>query len=342
MLKRWSSTPRSMIVLLVTAVNILSGAIGVGISVLVFNRFPENTIPMIPFPQIIITVLLAIPLSALFGRQMAKPMNDMIQATKSISKGDYSIRVDETGRGEIGELLGSFNQMTAELEGTEMMRTDFINTFSHEFKTPIVSIRGFAKRLQQGNLTQEQQAEYLNYIVRQSERLSELSANILLLCRYENQQMIGAREKYDLDEQVRRCILLLENQWETKNIQFDIDLQPLQYEGNEEMLDHVWLNLIGNAVKFSPEYGTVTVTAACGEHWIEVNVKDEGIGMSQGEMKHIFDKFYQSDQAKSLGGNGLGLPLAKRIIDLCEGQITVNSSQGAGTEFRVSLPYSSI
>lgn len=186
MLKRWSSTPRSMIVLLVTAVNILSGAIGVGISVLVFNRFPENTIPMIPFPQIIITVLLAIPLSALFGRQMAKPMNDMIQATKSISKGDYSIRVDETGRGEIGELLGSFNQMTAELEGTEMMRTDFINTFSHEFKTPIVSIRGFAKRLQQGNLTQEQQAEYLNYIVRQSERLSELSANILLLCRYEN------------------------------------------------------------------------------------------------------------------------------------------------------------
>lgn len=233
-----------------------------------------------------------------------------------------------------------FNQMTAELGGTEMMRTDFINTFSHEFKTPIVSIRGFARRLQRENLTSAQRAEYLEYIVRQSERLSELSANILLLCRYENQQMIGTQETYELDEQLRRCILLLENQWEAKNIQFDVRLSSLKYKGNEEMLDHVWLNMIGNAVKFSPEGGSVKVLAASQGDWLYVDIADEGEGMIPGEIEHMFDKFYQGNRGRALGGNGLGLPLAKRIVDLCGGRIEAESTEGKGTTFHILLPCS--
>lgn len=327
-------------ILLVAAVNLLSVAIGLGIAELVLNQLPADAVPRVPWPQMGITILLAIPLSALFSKQIAKPLNDMIRATKSISRGDYSVRVEETGRGEIRELLHSFNQMTAELGGTEMMRTDFINTFSHEFKTPIVSIRGFARRLQRENLTGAQRAEYLEYIVRQSERLSELSANILLLCRYENQQMIGTQETYELDEQIRRCILLLENQWEAKNIQFDIRLSPLNYKGNEEMLDHVWLNMIGNAIKFSPDGGSVKVLAASQGDWLYVDIADEGEGMSPGEIEHMFDKFYQGNRGRALGGNGLGLPLAKRIVDLCGGRIEAESTEGKGTTFHILLPCS--
>lgn len=338
MINRWVHTPRSMMVLLVTVTNVLSALIGICVSAFVIGRLPPNIARAIPLPEIITTILLSIPMSALFSKRTMKPFEDVIQATKSISKGDYSVRVEETGNGEMQELLHSFNLMTTELEGTELMRNDFIDTFSHEFKTPIVSIRGFAKRLKRNDLSDEQREEYLNYIVSQSERLSGLASDILLLSKYEHQQIIVDQQVYELDEQLRRCILLLEKQWESRNITFDLDFPPLFWKGNEKMLNHVWLNLIGNAVKFSPEGGIISVTAVSDGDFVNVSIADHGPGMSQQTIEHIFDKFYQGDAACIGQGNGLGLTLVRRIVDLCGGEIEVESRLSVGSVFHVRLP----
>lgn len=331
-------TPRQMLVTFVAIVNILSSLSAALLWFLFFQGMPAATSAFSPLIPLILTILITIPLSGLISKPAARPFRDMIAATKSISKGDYSIRVAEEGEGEIRELLHSFNQMTAELEGTELMRNDFINNFSHEFKTPIVSIRGFAKRLRQNNLTEEQRQDYLDYIISESERLADLSSNILLLSKYENQEIVRDSQQYELDEQIRRCILLLENQWEAKSISFDMDLASLQYTGNEEMMSHVWLNLIGNAIKFSESGGTIKVSASQRASWVEVSISDEGIGMSQHTLEHIFDKFFQGDPARGSVGNGLGLPLVQRIVHLCGGQITVESAEQVGTTFHISLP----
>ena len=331
-------TPRQLMIGFVAVVNTLSGIIGALLWSLFLSKGSDLHPSATPFVPLVTTILVAIPLSALVSKPTARPFWDLIKATKAISKGDYSVRVEEKGEGEILELLRSFNQITAELGSTELMRNDFINTFSHEFKTPIVSIRGFAKRLRQNGLSEQQRRDYLDYIVSESERLADISSNILLLAKYENQQIVAERRIYELDEQIRRCILRLESQWEAEEMAFDISLETLHYDGNEEMLDHVWLNLIGNAIKFSHHGGTIHISATRRRDHIEVCIRDEGIGMNRQTMEHIFDKFYQGDAARASAGNGLGLPLVRRIIDLCGGEISVESEEGAGTAFHVSLP----
>ena len=332
-------TLRQRLILFVMAVNILSSILGIIIWSFSFQR--EQPSPAVWPGQMMplaLTMLIAIPLSALVSKPTARPFTDIIEAMKAVSKGDYHVRVEEKGEGEVVQLLHSFNQMAAELESTELMRSDFINNFSHEFKTPIVSIRGFAKRLCQENLTEDRRREYSAYIVRESERLADLSANILLLSRYENQQIIRDRKPYSLDEQLRRCVLSLEQQWSAKHLEPDIDLPVLRYTGNEEMMEHVWLNLIGNAVKFSYPGGIVRVRGEQFPHHIEVTVSDEGIGMDRQTMEHIFDRFFQGETAHSAAGNGLGLSLARRIVELCGGEIRVESEAGAGASFHVLLP----
>lgn len=264
----------------------------------------------------------------------------MLEATKSISRGDFTVRVAEEGEDDMRELLHSFNQMTAELGSTELMRNDFINTFSREFKTPIVSIRGFARRLRSGNLTRQQQEEYLQFIAEESERLSNLSSSVLLIAKYENQKLITEQTDYDLDEQIRTCILRLESQWSAKNLLFDLDMPQLPYRNNSEMMDHVWMNLIGNAVKFSHEGGAIHIRAKKEDSHITVWIRDEGIGICPEHISHIFDKFYQEDTAHASSGNGLGLSLVHRILELCGGEIQAESQAGQGATFCVRLPYS--
>lgn len=299
--------------------------------------FPVGHV-LTPYIPMVISILAAIPISSAVSLHSAKPIQDMVEATHSISRGDYSVRVEENEEGEIGELLRSFNQMTAELGSTELMRKDFINTFSHEFKTPIVSIRGFAKRLRSGNLTPEQQDEYLDFIAEESERLSNLASNVLLIAKYENQNLISGQTDYDLDEQIRTCVLRLENQWTARNITFDLELPKLTYRNNMEMMEHVWMNLIGNAVKFSHDGGHIHLSAFRDGPLIKVTLRDEGIGINRGEIGHIFDKFYQADKAHASAGNGLGLSLVHRIVEMSGGQIAVDSQPGVGTTFVVTLP----
>ena len=278
-------------------------------------------------------------LAASMGRSKLKPINDLVRAMHDVSQGDFSVRVDtEDVSGDMGQLVASFNDMASELGGLELFRKDFINNFSHEFKTPIVSIKGFARQLERDDLTEQQRREYLDIIISESERLANMSGNVLLLSRLENQTIVTDRTRYRLDEQIRRCILLMEKQWTRKGLELDLDLDEAEFYGNEEMLRHVWVNLLGNAIKFSPEGGTLSVRLALEGDFAAVTVRDQGPGMDEATRRRVFEKFYQGDTAHAAEGNGLGLALVKRIVDLCQGRIAVESAPGQGAAFTVRLP----
>lgn len=309
-------------------------------------------IPMIVFTPVILPLItlgvclfIGTILAAFVSKLVINPLRRLIDATEEIKKGNYDVRVaEQTTIGELNNLMQSFNNMAGELGSTELFRNDFINNFSHEFKTPIVSIRGFARQLQKDNslhfLTDEQRKEYTDIIVDESDRLARLSSNILLLTKFENQQIVTDKTEFYLDEQIRRTVLILEKQWSTKNIEPVLELEEIKYTFNEEMLSQVWLNLIGNAVKFSPESGEIFIRCKRKENRIVVDVTDSGDGMDEATMHKIFDKFYQSDTSHKSEGNGLGLSIVKRIIELADGEISVKSELGKGSTFRVCLPVS--
>ncbi len=262
---------------------------------------------------------------------------------REISRGNFSVRVEEKDRknkpSEFGELERTFNKMASDLDGIELFRNDFINNFSHEFKTPIVSIKGFARQLQSENLTDEQRREYVEIISSESDRLAKMSTNILLLTKLENQQIVSEKTTFSLDEQVRNSIILLEPRWSEKNIELDLDLpDSVEYNFNEEMLSHVWINLITNAISFTDENGKITVKLTENENSVICSISDNGIGMSEETLNRIFEKFYQGDKSHHAGGNGIGLNIVKRIIALAGGEIGVESKLGEGSTFTVILP----
>lgn len=264
------------------------------------------------------------------------------QAMRDIAKGNFKKRVPEEKETEVitelGDLERSFNQMASDLEGIEMFRNDFINNFSHEFKTPIVSIRGFARQLQSGNLNDEQRKEYIDIIVSESERLSTMSQNVLLLTKLENQSIVTEKSEFYLDEQIRNCILLLEKSWSEKDIELDIDLDEIEYEFNEEMLSHVWINLISNAIKFTPEGGKMRCSLKRIGNSVVFEIEDNGEGMSEEVKSRIFEKFYQGDSSHATKGNGIGLNIVQRIVTLAGGSISVESQIGNGSKFTVRIP----
>lgn len=264
------------------------------------------------------------------------------QAMRDIAKGNFKKRVPEKEENEavteIGDLERSFNQMASDLEGIEMFRNDFINNFSHEFKTPIVSIRGFARQLQSGKLSKEQTKEYIDIIVSESERLATMSQNILLLTKLENQSIVTEKSKFYLDEQIRSCILLLEKSWSEKNIELDIDLDEIKYVFNEEMLSHVWINLLSNAIKFTPEGGKITCRLRRFGGKAIFEIKDSGEGMTADVKERIFEKFFQGDSSHSTSGNGIGLNIVQRIVTLAGGSVSVESEPHKGAKFTVYLP----
>ncbi|MBR6766743.1 MAG: HAMP domain-containing histidine kinase [Clostridia bacterium] len=287
----------------------------------------------------VMLVIIIVLLSSGMARSKLRPMNELVKGMHDVSQGDFTTRVEgEHLPGDMGELVRSFNNMTQELGSLELFRKDFINNFSHEFKTPIVSIRGFAKQLEREDLTEEQRREYISIIVSESDRLANMSTNVLLLTKLENQTIVTDKTVYRLDEQLRNCILLLEKQWTEKKLDLDLDLDEMEIRGNEEMVAHIWVNLISNAVKFSPEGGVVGVTLKNEDQMLVVRVSDQGEGMDKNTQARIFEKFFQGDSTHATEGNGLGLSLVKRIVDLCGGSIEVQSERGMGTTFTVRLP----
>ena len=297
--------------------------------------------PMVPiFVLLVISVVVGTVVSFMISRFPLKPLRRVIDATNRLAAGDFSVRLHLIGPSAFTELANSFNRMAEELGGIEMLRADFVDNFSHEFKTPIVSIKGFAEELKHDDLAPEQRQEYLDIIIHESSRLAQLATNVLNLSRVEKQAILASRARFDLTEQVRRCVLLFENKWELRRLNLNVELDEVTLEGDEELLSQVWLNLIDNAVKFTPEGGCVDIRLQKNERTAVFVIRDDGYGISPESQRHIFDKFYQGDLSHAASGNGLGLSIARRVVSLHGGDIRCQSEEGAGTEFTVELPLS--
>ena len=290
------------------------------------------------FILIAFCLLLGTTLTVFFSNKALKPIRRVIDATRRVAAGDFSVRVDIKGIYELEELSSSFNKMAQELSSIETLRSGFVNDFSHEFRTPIVSLRGFAKLLKDDNLTKAEREEYLNVIISEAERLAALSTNVLNLSKYENIEIIPNKFPYRLDEQIRRAVVMMEPKWSAKDIEMDVEMDEIIFEGNEDLTQQIWLNLLDNAVKFSNQGGTIRVTLVKVPQGVQFVIADGGLGMDQATVARIFDKFYQRDPSRAQAGNGLGLAIMKRIVDLCHGWIDVRSEPGRGSEFTVFLP----
>lgn len=294
---------------------------------------------------ILMTAVISVPVGLLIALAVSKiplkPIRSLIDGMNRLGSGDFSARI------HVGSIMknypayvdmaNSFNHMAEELQNTEMLRGDFINNFSHEFKTPIVSIAGFAKLLKRGNLSLEQQREYLDVIEEESLRLSYMATNVLNLTKVENQSILTDVTRYNLSEQMRGCILLLENKWSRKGLDFHLYFGEHQIYANEELLKQVWINLLDNAIKFSPDNAVIEVRIAGEGSFYSVCVLNSGCEIPPEHQEKIFHKFYQADESHAAEGNGVGLAIVKRIVQLHGGQVRVSSGDGV-TAFTVELP----
>ncbi|MCL2749750.1 MAG: HAMP domain-containing histidine kinase, partial [Coriobacteriia bacterium] len=284
-----------------------------------------------------------------FGRNAIKPLNDLSKGLNEVASGNFTVRLNEQTLGQYSETSRNFNQMARELESIEMLREDFILNVSHEFKTPLSAIQGYATLLQDPDLGEAEKAEYLDGIFSATRSLSNLSSNILELSNLETQASELSKEEYSLDEQLRQVIVMLEPACSKKGLELEVDLDTVDIIANQDLLETVWINLLGNAIKFTEEGGSVTVRMRCLDKQtgaarasspaskVEVSIADTGCGIEEKELSRIFDKFYQTDQSHKSEGNGLGLALVNTIIAKHNGSIEVQSTPGKGSCFRVHL-----
>lgn len=269
------------------------------------------------------------------------PVQKILKATDQVMRGDFSVRIPESkwhDSNGFSRIIRNFNAMIAELSGTETLRTDFIANVSHELKTPLAVMQNYGTMLQQPDLEEEKRMEYAKAITDASRRLAALITNILKLNRLENQQIFPEFQEYDLSEQLVRSLLMFEDVWEQKDIQIEADIpDSVMIKSDPDLLDHVWSNLLSNAMKFTPEGGTVSLRLSVEDGMAVVAVTDNGCGMTAEQGKHIFEKFYQADTSHATRGNGLGLALVKRVVDITGSTISVQSAPGKGTSFTVRL-----
>ena len=264
------------------------------------------------------------------------PINSIINTMDSLASGDYTARIHLGNFPVSRELEESINTMAQELENTEMLRSDFINNFSHEFKTPIVSIAGFANLLRNKDIPEDKQKEYLAVIEDESLRLAKMATDVLNLTKIENQNILTNVSDFNLSEQLRTCVLMLEDKWSKKELDIEILMDELTVSGNEEMLKQVWLNIIDNAVKFTPQGGTLRISARQNGNVTAVTVFNSGSFIKEEDRRKIFSKFYQSDKSHSGQGNGIGLATVKKVVELHKGTVEARSDE-TGTEFEVRL-----
>lgn len=286
----------------------------------------------------IISILTGTILTLCIGHLPLRPLYTFMQAIHSVSEGNFHTKIYLEHPKEFRELSRCFNQMTEELAGMEMLRSDFINNFSHEFKTPMVSILGFANLLKKGNLTAKEQTEYLDIIIEETKRLTALSTNILNLSKVESMSLLTDSTCFNVGEQIRECVVILEKKWTEKEITFDLHLMEQEMNGNEQLLKQVWTNLIDNAIKFSPAKSKILLSMNRQSSSFTVTITDYGFGMDEKTQHYMFDKFYQGDSSHSSEGNGLGLALVNKIIELHHGTISVKSKPLQGSSFTVTLP----
>ncbi|OTY79182.1 two-component sensor histidine kinase [Bacillus thuringiensis serovar vazensis] len=266
----------------------------------------------------------------------------IIEPIQKIAKGDFSVKIrnEEKYDGEIGVLVKSINDMTDELNAMEKMRQEFVSNVSHEIQSPLTSIKGFARALQDTNLPEEKRKHYLTIIETETTRLSKLSQNLLKLTLLESEEYTPERVTYRLDQQLKQIVLNSEPLWAEKEIELDLDLEKVHITADQESMSQVWINLIHNSIKFTPSSGTISIKLKEYETLVEVRIRDTGSGISEEQKQHIFERFYKADSSRNraYGGSGLGLAIVKKVLDLHQGEIKVESEEGNGTEFIVCIP----
>jgi sensor histidine kinase len=277
------------------------------------------------------SILIGFIVSIIFTRIPVKPLDELIKGMDRLADGDYSVRINFNKNPGLKKVEHGFNKMAEELQNTELLSSSFINDFSHEFKTPLVSILGFTKLLRKNILTGEEREEYLGIIEEEMKRLYTMANGILNLTKVENQSILTNVTEYNLSEQIRLTVLLLESKWTARNINMNIDFGEYTINANEEMMKQVWINLLDNAIKFSPEGEEISIRISKKNEHIYVSISGKGPHIEDEEINKIFRKFYQSDSSHSTEGTGIGLALVSRIIELHKGRIEVNSDKNINT-----------
>lgn len=330
---------RTRMTVLVGAVVLVSILIAFGLSALLEWLLPSTTSIPLLIQLNIFSLTIALIATRFLSKIFFDPIKEVRLGMQKIAEGKFETRLEtKSSSKEIQEVFAGFNLMAQELGSTEILQTDFVSNVSHEFKTPISAIEGYTMLLQSTDNIDEVENGYIEKILFNTRRLSSLVSNILLLSKLENQSIQTNQERYGLDEQIREDILALEYMWEPKNIDFDVELDTVMYQGNKSIMHHVWSNLLSNAVKFSPDGGRVKLRLQNIEQQITFTIEDEGPGISEEAEKHLFDKFYQADTSHKEEGNGLGLALVKNILELCGGHISAENVASGGCRFTVTLP----
>lgn len=283
------------------------------------------------------TILILVAVRGIVG-----PIKRISSASKEIAKGNFDIYVEPASRDEVGQLTTNFNEMARDLKAIDVLHKDFVANVSHEFKTPITAIMGYANLIREGQLSMAQMKEYGEIVAGESERLSLLSSNLLKLSELDSHLIREQAQVFSLDEQLRKTVLLLEGQWKKKNIEFDLDLEVINITAAEHLLQEVWLNLIQNAIKFSRPGDEVKIELNKQADRVQVKITDHGIGISEEDQPRIFERFFKGDKSRMKDGNGLGLVLVKKIVELSKGNISFVSTVNEGTTFTVELPFAFI
>jgi signal transduction histidine kinase len=329
---------RTRLVLVVTVEMILCILLGFGIDELLQLLFGESWKMPLLLELLLVSLLIGILITGFLSHYFFLPIQKMRNAMEQVAQGDFTVKLDvRSGSKEIREVYSGFNMMVDGLRSTEVLQADFISGVSHEFKTPINAIEGYTTLLQGCDNLEDDQKIYVDKILYNTERLSKLAGDILFMSKIESQTIVTNQTSYDLDEQIRKVIVGLEPIWDRKEIEFDIELEDTVYYGNEIQMNHVWSNLISNAVKFSPQLGTVRIRLKNAKEQIIFTIEDTGPGIPEKAIPHIFDKFYQADSSHKEEGHGLGLSVVAKILELEKGSVTVENLAGGGCRFTVVL-----
>lgn len=294
---------------------------------------PVWIVGMIP-----LMTLVAVPVTFLIYKQLVKYLNPLIRGMERVAGGDLNTYLPTADAKDFTMIYENFNKMVGEIQSVESLRTTMLDNLSHELKTPIASINGFSKLLIEKQLPNEKQKQYLSIIAAESDRLTQMVKNILMLSKLDAQEIVSNKEEFVLDSQIQDCIIALENEWSDKNINMEADMTDAIIKNDSELTKSIWINLISNAIKFTPQGGNISVSMCVNEKSVFVTVSDNGIGMSDETKKHIFYRHYQADTAQKNNGQGLGLAIVKRAVKLCGGKISVESKENEGSKFTVELP----
>ena len=298
-------------------------------------KIDENNILLFAMVTAMFSIVFGVALSFAYSALIVRASRPYLDALQKVAEGDFSVRIKDSPFFANFNLAKNFNYMTSQLQSVETLRENFVSDFSHEFKTPISSISGFAKLLKNPNLTEEQRNEYLDVIIDESKRLVDLSESVLMLNRLDSTDEIET-EQYFIDEQLRQCVLMFEQQCEQKGLELNLELDTVSVKSNYKLLSQVFVNLIGNAVKFT-DSGSINISCKSAGVNVVVEIADTGCGMDEETKSNIFNKFFQGDTSHTTNGNGLGLSIVKKIVELLGGQIFVESKPGHGSKFTVQL-----